>query len=185
MINAITPQDALSQYRRAGESWRTLRADRENKQQQLETLFSSEDKPTDYGQQADNLREWQDVLTWQIICAGGDVLQAHRHVTDACVNEALIAFMDAHGAALTGALAPYLNGPAGLETAMRTLRAAVIREAEISAPVVAEEYQAILNETGLYPDSAVRDDAAAIRTPARDAGYRFRLEKLNAQQEGR
>ena len=58
-----TPQDALNQYRRAGESWRTLRADRENKQQQLETLLGSEVKPTDYGQQADNLREWQDVLT--------------------------------------------------------------------------------------------------------------------------
>lgn len=68
---------------------------------------------------------------------------------------------------------------------MRTLRAAIVRQAEISAPVVAEEYQAILNETGLHPDSAVRDDATAIRTPARDAGYRFRLEKLNAQQEGR
>ncbi|MBB7231070.1 hypothetical protein HEN31_024535 [Escherichia coli] len=118
MINAITPQDALSQYRSAGESWRILRADRENKQQQLETLFSSEGKPTDYAEQADNLREWQDVLTWQIICAAGDVLQAHRYVTDACVSEALTAFMDAHGAALTGALAPYLNGPAGLETAM-------------------------------------------------------------------
>lgn len=125
------------------------------------------------------------MLTWQINCAAGDVLQAHRHVTDACVSEALTAFMDAHGAALTGALAPYLNGPAGLETAMRTLRAAVVREAEISAPVVAEEYQAILNETGLYPDSTVREDAAAIRTPARDAGYRFRLEKLNVQQKGR
>lgn len=159
-----TPQDALNQYRRAGESWRTLRADRENKQQQLETLLGSEVKPTDYGQQADNLREWQDVLTWQINCAAGDALQAHRYVADACVNEALTAFMDAHGAALTGALAPYLNGPAGLGAAMRTLRAAVVREAEISAPVVAEEYQAILNETGLYPDSAVHDDAAALRT---------------------
>lgn len=185
MINATTPQDALSQYRSAGESWRTLRADRENKQQQLETLFSSEDKPTDYGHQADSLREWQDVLTWQINCAAGDVLQAHRYVTDACVSEALSVFMEAHGAALTGALAPYLNGPAGLETAMRTLRVAVVREAEISAPVVAEEYQAILNETGLYPDSAVHDDAATIRTPARDVSYRFRLEKLNAQQGGR
>lgn len=185
MINATIPQDALSQYRSANESWRTLRADRENRQQQLDALLRSEGKPTDYGQQAANLREWQDVLTWQINCAAGNVLQAHRHVADACVNEALTAFMDAHGAALTGALAPYLNGPAGLETAMRTLRAAVVREAEVSAPVVAEEYQAILNETGLYPDSAVRDDAAAIRTPARDAGYRFRLKKLNAQQEGR
>lgn len=185
MINATPPQDALNQYRSAGESWRTLRADRENKQQQLETLLGSEVKPTDYGQQADSLREWQDVLTWQINCAAGDVLQAHRYVADACVNEALTAFMEAHGAALTGALAPYLNGPAGLETAMRTLRAAIVRQAEISAPVVAEEYQAILNETGLHPDSAVRDDATAIRTPARDADYRFRLKKLNAQQEGR
>lgn len=185
MSSPDTPQDALNQYRRAGESWRTLRADRENKQQQLEALLKSEVKPADYGQQADSLREWQDVLTWQINCAAGDVLQAHRYVTDTCVSEALTAFMDAHGAALTGALAPYLNGPVGLETAMRTLRAAVVRDAEISAPVVAEEYQAILNETGLYPDSAVRDDAAAIRTPARDISYRFRLEKLNAQQEGR
>lgn len=45
MINATTPQVALNQYRSAGESWRTLCADRENKQQQLEMLVRSEVNP--------------------------------------------------------------------------------------------------------------------------------------------
>ena len=58
---------------------------------------------------------------------------------------------------------------------------AVVRQAEISAPVVAEEYQTIPNETGLHSDSAVRDDATATRILAGIQGYKLPVSPEKAE----
>lgn len=182
MRNLTTPQNALNQCRSAGENWRALRVSREDRQQQVDALKADDDKPADYGERMDNLREWLDVLEWQINCAAREGIMTQRRVMDACVNEALTAFMAAHGSELTSALAPYLNGSAGLNAAMQVLRLAIVRQAENSQPVAGQSYQAILDETGLFPDEEMRKDCFTGYTPARHFRYQFRLKKLNAQQ---
>lgn len=177
-----TSQDALNRYRSAGQNWRNLRADFESKQQRFDSLIGSEEKPADYGEQLDNLREWHEVLIWQINCAARETIYAQRRVMDTCVNEALTAFMTAHGSELTNALAPYLNGYPGLEAAMRVLRVAVARQAKTSKPEVGASWQPLLDETGLTPDTTMQKDCSYSYTAAKHLRYRFRLNCLNAQQ---
>ncbi|MBW7984211.1 phage polarity suppression protein [Enterobacillus tribolii] len=105
-----SPAEALEQYRSASQNWQDFRKERESTRAQLRDLLASADKPKDYPGQVDMLRERLAVLEWQINCTARDSLYTQRLVLDACVEDALEAFMTANGPALAGALAPCLNG---------------------------------------------------------------------------
>lgn len=74
--------------------------------------------------------------------------------------------MGEYGPALTSALAPFLNGPGGLEVAARLLRSAVAREVQRARPAVSAAYQDALAETGLYPEAGMMRDCEGSYTPA-------------------
>lgn len=149
MNPAISPQEALQHYREASQSWLSLRNEQSTAQLRLQALLLSADKPANYAWQVETLREKLEVLEWQISCAANDSLYAQRSVVDACVDNALSDFMANSGKALTSALAPYLNGPFGLDVAARTLRSALAHHAELNPPELVESCRDILDESGL------------------------------------
>ncbi len=178
--NALSPRDALSDYHAASQNWLALRSAQSSAQLRLAALLAMEEKPLNYAAQLAYTRERLAVLEWQINCAARDSLCTHRQVADACVDSAITAFMQAHGQALTEALAPYLTGPCGLDAVVNVLRTAIVRQIELSPPVIRESDRAILDETGLVPDASMRADATVSYTPARHQVFRDRLNRLNS-----
>lgn len=59
-----------------------------------------------------------------INCAARECIYSQHLLMEACTEDALSNFMQANGAALTSALAPFLKGRGGLEVASRMLRSA-------------------------------------------------------------
>ncbi|HFF3789165.1 phage polarity suppression protein [Enterobacter mori] len=102
---------------------------------------------------------------------------------DACVDNALNDFMASSGKALTSALAPYLNGPFGLDVAARVLRSALAHHAERNAPELVEPCHDILDESGLSPDASMRMDASRRFTPAKHKTFQDRLKRLKLAEE--
>lgn len=178
MNATIPPQEALQHYRDASQNWLTLRNEQSTAQLRLQALLLTADNPANYAWQIATLREKLEILEWQISCAASDSLYAQRSVLDACVDNALSDFMANSGKALTSALAPYLNGPFGLDVAARTLRSALAHHAELSAPELLESYRDILDETGLSPDASMHMDASRRFTPAKHKTFQDRLKRL-------
>lgn len=174
-----SPTEALEQYRSASQNWQDFRKERESTRVRLRDLLASADKPEDYPGQVEMLRERLAVLEWQINCAARDSLYTQRLVLDACVEDALEAFMTANGPALAGALAPCLNGAPGMDVAVRMLRSALARQVAQSRPEIAEKYSGILAESGLAPGADMRGDAVKTYTPAGHKVYQDRLNRLN------
>ena len=183
MNTTITPQEALQHYREASQSWLSLRNEQSTAQLRLQALLLSADKPANYAWQVETLREKLEVLEWQISCAANDSLYAQRSVVDACVDNALSDFMANSGKALTSALAPYLNGPFGLDVAARTLRSALAHHAELNPPELVESCRDILDESGLSPDASMRMDASRRFTPAKHKTFQDRLKRLKLAEE--
>lgn len=102
---------------------------------------------------------------------------------DACVDNALSDFMANSGKALTSALAPYLNGPFGLDVAARVLRSALAHYSELNAPELLESCREILDESGLSPDASMRMDASKRFTPAKHKTFQDRLKRLKLAEE--
>jgi len=90
--------------------------------------------------------------------------------------------MGEYGPALISALAPFLNGPGGLEVAARLLRSAVAREMQRARTAVAAAYQDALAETGLSPEAGMLRDCQGSYTPAQHQHFAQRLSRL--PQEG-
>ncbi|WP_370976842.1 phage polarity suppression protein [Enterobacter roggenkampii] len=183
MNTTITPQEALQHYREASQSWLSLRNEQSTAQLRLQALLLSADKPANYAWQVETLREKLEVLEWQISCAANDSLYAQRSVVDACVDNALSDFMANSGKALTSALAPYLNGPFGLDVAARVLRSALAHHAELNAPELVESCRDILDESGLSPDASMRMDASRRFTPAKHKTFQDRLKRLKLAED--
>jgi len=129
MNTAISPQEALLHYREASQDWLSLHNEQSTAQLRLQALLLSANKPAHYAWQIETLREKLEVLEWQISCAANDSLYTQRSVVDACVDNTLSNFTANSGKALTSALAPYLNGPFGLDVAARVLRSALAHHA--------------------------------------------------------
>ncbi|HFK7186859.1 TPA: hypothetical protein ACG0BA_002507 [Serratia odorifera] len=87
------------------------------------------------------------------------------------------------GKVLTSALAPYLNGPFGLDVAARVLRSALAHHAELNAPELLESCRDILDESGLSPDTSMRMDASRRFTPAKHKTFQDRFKRLKLMEE--
>ncbi|WP_276724442.1 phage polarity suppression protein [Pantoea septica] len=182
MTVATTPAQALEQFRAARSQWQTHLSKRQEAETALNTLLTAGENTADYSERVPQLRERIAVLDWQINCAAREGVYAQRIVLEACTEDALSGFMNEHGPALTSALAPFLNGPGGLEVAARLLRSAVAREVQRARPAVAAAYQDALAETGLAPQADMLRDCQGSYTPAEHLRFTQRLNRL--PQEG-
>lgn len=182
MTVATTPAQALDQFRAARSQWQAHVSERQEAETALNTLLTAGEKTADYSERVPLLRERIAVLDWQINCAAREGVYAQRIVLEACTEDALSGFMSEHGPALTSALAPFLNGPGGMEVAARLLRSAVAREVQRARPAVAETYQDTLAETGLAPEAVMLGDCQDSYTPAQHLRFTQRLNQL--PQEG-
>lgn len=182
MTVATTPAQALEQFRAARSQWQAHLSKRQEAVTALDILLAAGEKTADYSERVPQLRERIAVLDWQINCAAREGVYAQRIVLEACTEDALSGFMSEHGPALTSALAPFLNGPGGLEVAARLLRSAVAREVQRARPAVAAAYQDTLAETGLAPEAGMLGDCQGSYTPAQHLRFTQRLNQL--PQEG-
>jgi len=182
MTVATTPAQALDQFRAARSNWHVYLSERQEAEAALKTMLTAGEKTTDYSEREPLLRERVAVLDWQINCAAREGVYAQRVVLEACTEDALSGFMGEHGRALTSALAPFLNGPGGLEVAARLLRSAVAREVQRARPAVAAVYKEALAETGLSPEADMLRDCQGSYTPAQHLRFAQRQNRL--PQEG-
>lgn len=182
MTVATTPAQALEQVRAARSQWQAHVSARQEADTVLNTLLTAGEKTADYSERVPELCERIAVLDWQINCAAREGVYAQRIVLEACAEDALSGFMSEHGPALTSALAPFLNGPGGLEVASRLMRSAVAREVQRARPAVASAYQDALAETGLAPEAGMLRDCQGSYTPAQHLRFTQRLNQL--PQEG-
>lgn len=109
-----TPDQALTSFRNARILWAGHNESRKAVEQQITSLLAATEKPADYARQLELLRERLDVLKWQINCAARECIYSQHLLMEACTEAALSNFMQANGAALTSALAPFLKGRGGL-----------------------------------------------------------------------
>lgn len=102
------------------------------------------------------------MLKWQINCAARECIYSQHLLMEACTEAALSNFMQANGAALTSALAPFLKGRGGVDVAFRILRSALVRQLAITPPEIVGDYREILDESGLMPDPGMIRDCGAL-----------------------
>ena len=98
---------------------------------------------------------------------------------EAYTEDALSNYMQANGAALTSALAPFLKGRGGLEVASRMLRSALVRQLAITPPEIAGDYRVILDESGVIPDPVMVRDCQSTYTPSPHLRCQQRLDYSN------
>ena len=178
-----TPDQALTSFRNARILWAGHSETRKPVEQQIASLLAATEKPTDYARQLELLRERLDVLKWQINCAARECIYAQHLLMEACTEAALSNFMQANGAALTSALAPFLKGRGGVDVASRILRSALVRQLAITPPEIAGDYREILDESGLMPDPGMIRDCQGSYTPAQHLRFQQRLNDINDIQE--
>lgn len=178
-----TPDQALTSFRNARILWAGHNESRKAVEQQITSLLAATEKPADYAQQLELLRERLDVLKWQINCAARECIYSQHLLMEACTEAALSNFMQANGAALTSALAPFLKGRGGVDVASRILRSALVRQLAITPPEIAGDYREILDESGLMPDPGMIRDCQGSYTPAQHLRFQQRLNDINDIQE--
>lgn len=178
-----TPDQALTSFRNARILWAGHSESRKAVEQQIASLLAATEKPADYARQLELLRERLDVLKWQINCAARECIYAQHLLMEACTEAALSNFMQANGAALTSALAPFLKGRGGVDVASRILRSALVRQLTITPPEIAGDYREILDESGLMPDPGMIRDCQDSYTPAQHLHFQQRLNDINDIQE--
>ena len=178
-----TPDQALTSFRNARILWAGHSETRKAVEQQIASLLAATEKPTDYARQLELLRERLDVLKWQINCAARECIYAQHLLMEACTEAALSNFMQANGAALTSALAPFLKRRGGVDVASRILRSALVRQLAITPPEIAGDYREILDESGLMPDPGMIRDCQGSYTPAQHLRFQQRLNDINDIQE--
>lgn len=178
-----TPDQALTSFRNARILWAGHNESRKAVEQQITSLLAATEKPADYARQLELLRERLDVLKWQINCAARECIYAQHLLMEACTEAALSNFMQANGAALTSALAPFLKGRGGVDVASRILRSALVRQLAITPPEIAGDYREILDESGLIPDPGMIRDCQDSYTPAQHLHFQQRLNDINDIQE--
>ena len=123
------------------------------------------------------------MLKWQINCAARECIYAQHLLMEACTEAALSNFMQANGAALTSALAPFLKRRGGVDVASRILRSALVCQLAITPPEIAGDYREILDESGLMPDPGMIRDCQGSYTPAQHLRFQQRLNDINDIQE--
>ncbi|HAW1466608.1 TPA: phage polarity suppression protein [Escherichia coli] len=178
-----TPDQALTSFRNARILWAGHSESRKAVEQQIASLLAATEKPADYARQLELLRERLDVLKWQINCAARECIYSQHLLMEACTEAALSNFMQANGAALTSALAPFLKGRGGVDVASRILRSALVRQLAITPPETAGDYREILDESGLIPDPGMIRDCQDSYTPAQHLHFQQRLNDINDIQE--
>ncbi|EBD4199927.1 phage polarity suppression protein [Salmonella enterica] len=183
MMTRATPDQALTGFRNASILWAGHIESRKIVEQQIESLLTATEKPADYARQPQLQRERLDVLKWQINCAARECIYSQHLLMEACTEDALSNFMQANGAALTSALAPFLKGRGGLEVASRMLRSALVRQLAITPPEIAGDYREILDESGVIPDPVMVRDCQSTYTPAQHLRFQQRLDYINDMQE--
>ncbi|QLP06971.1 phage polarity suppression protein [Klebsiella oxytoca] len=183
MTTRATPAQALTSFRNARILWAGHSESRKAVEQQIESLLTATEKPADYARQLELQRERLDVLKWQINCTAREGIYSQHLLMEACTEEALSNFMQANGAALTSALAPFLTGRGGLEVASRMLRSALAHQLSITPPEIAGDYQEILDESGVMPDPLMSRDCQRSYTPAQHLRFQQRLNDINDIQE--
>ena len=178
-----TPDQALTSFRNARILWAGHNESRKAVEQQITSLLAATEKPADYARQLELLRERLDVLKWQINCAARECIDSQHLLMEACTEAALSNFMQANGAALTSALAPFLKGRGGVDVAFRILRSALVRQLAITPPEIVGDYREILDESGLMPDPGMIRDCQGSYTPAQHLRFQQRLNDINDIQE--
>ena len=178
-----TPDQALTSFRNARILWAGHSESRKAVEQQIASLLAATEKPADYARHLELLRERLDVLKWQINCAARECIYSQHLLMEACTEAALSNFMQANGAALTSALAPFLKGRGGVDVASRILRSALVRQLAITPPEIAGDYREILDESGLIPDPGMIRDCQDSYTPAQHLHFQQRLNDINDIQE--
>lgn len=123
------------------------------------------------------------IVLWLVLQLGQKLGYAQHLLMEACTEAALSNFMQANGAALTSALAPFLKGRGGVDVASRILRSALVRQLAITPPEIAGDYREILDESGLMPDPGMIRDCQGSYTPAQHLRFQQRLNDINDIQE--
>ncbi|WP_250191304.1 phage polarity suppression protein [Escherichia coli] len=114
MMARVTPDQALISFRNARILWAGHSESRKAVEQQIESLLTAMEKTSRLCSTARITAEHLDVLKWQINCAARECIYSQHQLMEACTEDALSNFMQANGAALTSALAPFLRGAEGL-----------------------------------------------------------------------
>lgn len=166
-----TPDQALTSFRNARILWAGHNESRKAVEQQITSLLAATEKPADYARQLELLRERLDVLKWQINCAARECIYSQHLLMEACTEAALSNFMQANGAALTSALAPFLKGRGGVDVASRILRSALVHQLAITPPEIAGDYREILDESGLMPDPGMIRDCQGFLHPGTTSAF--------------
>ncbi|ENL5999835.1 phage polarity suppression protein [Salmonella enterica] len=183
MTGRATPDQALTSFRNARILWAGHSESRKTVEQQIEFLLTTTEKPADYARQIELQRERLDVLKWQINCAARECIYSQHLLMEACTEDALSNFMRANGAALTSALAPFLEGRGGVDVASRMLRSALVRQIAITPPKIAGDYSEVLDESGVIPAPLMVRDCQSTYTPAQHLRFQQRLDYINDMQE--
>jgi hypothetical protein len=183
MTTRATARQALTSFRNARTLWITHSEQRKAVELQTDTLLTASEKPADYARQLELQRERLDVLKWQINCAARECIYSQHLLMEACTEDTLSNFMQANGAALTSALAPFLKGRGGVEVASRMLRSALVRQLAINPPEITGDYREILDESGVMPDPLMVRDCQGSYTPAQHLRFQQRLNYINDIQE--
>ena len=174
-----TPDQVLTSFRNARILWARHSESRKAVEQQITSLLAAPEKPAEYARQLEFLRDRLDVLKWQINCAARECIYSQHLLMETCTEAALSNFMQANGAALTSALAPFLKGRGGVDVASRILRSALVRQLAITPPEIAGDYREILDESGLMPDPSMIRDCQGSYTPAQHLRFQQRLNDIN------
>lgn len=182
MMARVTPDQALISFRNARILWAGHSESRKAVEQQIESP-SPPWKTSRLCSTAQLQREHLDVLKWQINCAARECIYSQHQLMEACTEDALSNFMQANGAALTSALAPFLKGRGGVDVASRILRNALVRQLAITPPEIAGDYRMILDESGVMPDPMMVRDCQSSYTPAQQLRFQQRLDYINGMQE--
>lgn len=127
------------------------------------------------------LRDTADRIKREVCRSAGDYIRAHEAVQRISMHRQLRAFMDAHGATLTAALAPelmHLHGQPDIVRERALDRAAAgIREAlsvYLASGVeidYAEDDREILTAIGFRPDRGAREDIQVKKPAERHPNY--------------
>ncbi len=112
MMARVTPDQALISFRNARILWAGHSESRKAVEQQIESLLTA----------MENQQIMLDSSNYSgtsgcaemVNCAARECIYSQHQLMEACTEDALSNFMQANGAALTSALAPFLKGRGGL-----------------------------------------------------------------------
>lgn len=173
MSSYTQSQQAFDTYQSHFNNWYSLCQEKEQIQKKLADLLLQVSMP-DHLYHLTVARAQIDILMWKINCAARLCVKSHSKVTTACVQEGVAQFMEEQGISLVNALAPYLLGAGGINSAISILATAIVKQASNTPPVINPDYSEIIPVMGLKPNKEVLEECIKGYTKARHHKYRYK-----------